>query len=173
MIAMRRLGKTSNTTSASLFCALPARFAAAARKPYWQFLSPGGTPNRRASCRRRGASPIVLSSGLLEALERSGNLLRRPLPVQQRHHQRPKQAIRRQFGRGAGLAPASLARKLSAVRAIRRVHRAVARQLAADGRGRAPKHAGDGPHTQALLAHARNRIRSSGWSCSYRVAGCM
>jgi hypothetical protein len=91
------------------------------------------------------------------ALERTRDLLGRPLPLQQREHHAPGDALHMQLGRWAGRFTSVRAAHLRGRRCVADGGTGVARQLAAHGRSRAPECAGYGPHTRTLLSHARNR----------------
>lgn len=66
-------------------------------------------------------------------LERTGNLLGRPLPVEQRHHHAPAQIIGVELGGRSSDALTCLAGRLRAMRAVGQTDRRIARQLATDG----------------------------------------
>ena len=90
------------------------------------------------------------------ALKGSGNLLGRPFPLQQREHNHPGHAIDIKLGTGSCGAASRLAGLLRNVRTVGHQRICVARNLTADGRGRAMQHPGHGPDAASLLTHACN-----------------
>jgi hypothetical protein len=95
-------------------------------------------------------------------LEGTGDLLGRPLPVQQGAPQAPGLAVHVQHGRRACSASARVARLLRHMGAADPAKVCIARKLTVDGGRRASQHAGHGSHAAARCCMLAMVIRSSG-----------
>ncbi len=91
------------------------------------------------------------------SLKDTGDLLRRPLPIQQSQHRAPPSVLRIELRYRARLNPPRLPHGLRRQARVATQRTAVSPQFTADGARRAPECAGHGPHTRTALAHARNR----------------
>lgn len=91
------------------------------------------------------------------ALERSGYLLRRPLPVQQCAHRAPAHTVEVELACRPGGHPPARATQLRGVRAVRQGLERVALELTRDRRWAAAQRPGHGPGAEPLQLHACHR----------------
>lgn len=83
----------------------------------------------------------------VDAFEGSGNLLRRPFPVQQGAYHTPGHAVDTELARRPGGGPPGTRQAMGGLAGVAPTRRAIAGPFAADRRGRAIQRAGNGPHT--------------------------